>query len=109
MKDKLDEIIANKYESDEDEDDITGEAMKYISYESMDTEETKQLMENKDGNIDSKEDNQEESNEINSNAEEEYQKAIENNLKSYYEGFFDMNNPKYNTFKTTVQEDIVTL
>ena len=109
MEDKLDEIIANKSESDEDEDDITDEAMKYISYESMDTEETTQLMENKDGNIDSKEDKKEESNEINSNAEEEYHKAIENHLKSYYEGFFDMNNPKYHTFKTTVQEDIVTL
>ena len=34
---------------------------------------------------------------IDSNTEEEDQEAIENLLKAYYEGFFDMNHPKYHT------------
>ena len=46
---------------------------------------------------------------IDLNVEEENHKAIENILEAYYGGFINMNNPKYNNTKKTVEEDRVTL
>ena len=47
--------------------------------------------------------------EIYSNMEEGYQEANETILKSYYEGFVDVNNPKYQTIKNIAEEDEMNL
>ena len=77
--------------------------MKYILDEIMDIEETKQLTDNNNGNIYYVEDKQEKNMDINQNVQEEDHEYIETLLKSYYEGFVDMNHPKYHTIKTTYE------
>ena len=47
--------------------------------------------------------------EIYSNMEGGYQEANETILKSYYEGFVDVNNPKYQTIKNIAEEDEMNL
>ena len=46
---------------------------------------------------------------INLNTYDEYQEATKTILKAYYEGFFNMNNPKYHTIITSIEEDRVNL
>ena len=46
---------------------------------------------------------------INLNTYDEYQEATKTILKAYYEGFFNMNNPKYHTIITSIEEDTVNL
>ena len=75
----------------------------------MEIEEMLQLTIKNGGKIERKENNQEKQMEINSNTEEEDKEATENLLKSYYEGFVNMNHPNYNTIKKSVEEDRVNL
>ena len=46
---------------------------------------------------------------IDSNTDEEDQEWTKNLMKTYYEGFIDMNHPKYRTIKNDVEEDRVNL
>ena len=43
------------------------------------------------------------------NTEEEEEEATKTLLKEFYEGFIQMNNPRYHTIKNAVEEDKVNM